>query len=208
MNLDLQPRAKDLGNLNTTRKKGFIPGVVDTRKGKSKLVFLPLNRLQNVVKRKNEILRLTLDGTEIGDALLVTTQRDPLSRKPVHFSLKVMDPEVLRTEEVIRTVKVHLKNRPEWLAKEETVQQITDQLQISGTARAIPNRIEVDLEILKEGEPLMAKDLKLKDSLTVIEEDEMKVIATVSKNIFVEPEVTADEIDSEAMGVLKTEPIS
>jgi len=207
MTLELEPRTKDLGNLNTPRKNGFIPGVVDIRKGKSKLVFLPINRLKNVVKRKNEILRLTLEGTEIGDALLVTTQRDPLSSKPVHFSLKVMDAETLRTQDVIRSVKVILKNRPEWLGKSESVQQVTDQLQIEGTAKAIPNRIEVDLELLKDGEPLMAKDIVLADSVRVIEEDEMKVIATVSKTTFIEPEVTTEEASTEdSMGVLNNEP--
>ncbi|MCP4911784.1 MAG: 50S ribosomal protein L25 [Oligoflexia bacterium] len=177
-------------NLDRKSKKmrslGIVPGIVYGKNISNIPVKMTMAELYRALKEDGEVYQIE---TEKGEILVKfeSIQRDPLSRRPIHFSLTQLE----RGNESEIQVPVNLKGIPEGVKKGGTLVVIRDDLTVSATPKNMPEEIKGNIEDLDIGEKLTVGDLKVPKKVDVVEDDEL-VVAVCKPPTVVEEEVVEE----------------
>tara|TARA_R110002072_G_scaffold64203_1_gene159087 strand:+ start:63731 stop:64393 length:663 start_codon:yes stop_codon:yes gene_type:complete len=183
---------RDLGTKNKSlRKLGVIPGVIYGKTIENINVKMAMNELYAALAEEGELYQVK---TASGEILVKfdEIQRDPLSRRPIHFSLLQLPRGVSSELEV----PVHLNGEAIGTKSGGILVVLKDDISIKGMPKDMPDMIEGDISNLAIGDKLTVAELKLPKGIELnVEADEVVAIC--------KPPVKAEELEiSEEAGDL------
>ena len=178
MTIEVQPRQETGKNANRrSRSAGKIPAVVYGGGKESVAIEVDRKTLVDTMKGhggENPIFLLKLEGKE-RHAMIRHMQLDPVSRQVIHIDFQ----RVQMDQKVRVTVPVELVGTAYGVKTEGGLLDfVTREVHIECLPGDIPKHIEHDVTELRMGQHLEAKDLKLPEGLTLLDEPE-RVIASL-----------------------------
>lgn len=174
--------SRDLINesLADLRQIQMVPGVINHSQN-STPIKATMNEVLQATKHKNEIF--TISGLDkMPKAMLSEVQLDPVSKRPIHFNLRTFE-EGIKNVEVAREVALTFEGRPSWLSSGHVINRPLKTILVVGSLQEIPNKIVIDMKKMDEDTTLRAKDLTLKKTIRVSEQDQEKIILSFSKKL-------------------------
>ncbi len=156
------------GAARKIRATGKIPAVVYGHGTDPIHVTLPGHQIALILRKKNAVLELNIDGTEQA-ALVKDVQKDPVLRIIEHIDLIVLR----KGEKVQVDVPVHFEGES---ASGTVAAQETNTLLVEVLAISIPERITISIEGLEDGTQILAKDVILPEGATLITEGDVLVV--------------------------------
>jgi large subunit ribosomal protein L25 len=183
--IQAEPRTEfGKGAARRIRRASKVPAVLYGHGGEPVHVTLPGHGTMLALKHGgvNALLTISVDGKE-QLALPKQIQRDPIKGHLEHLDLLI----VRKGEKVTVDIPVHLFGDadPDALVVTETTT-----ISVEAEATNIPEYVEVSVEGLKNGDTVLAKDLKLPAGSTVLLDDDALIV-----NVTHAP--TAEEVDQE-----------
>ncbi len=161
------------------RDKGFIPAVL-YGEGKASLVIKvshhELLRLIHQHRLENAILNLKIKDdkkTKPRSCLIKETQYDPVTGDILHVDFN----EISLTKVIKINVPVVAKGEPAGVKQEGgSLEHILWEVEVECLPTDMPKEIEVDVSLLKIGESVHVRDLKLPDNVKVTNSPEAMVL--------------------------------
>jgi len=150
------------------RAKGKIPAVIYGHGTEPQHVTLPGHETALILRKSNQILELDIQG-KIQLALVKDVQKDPVRQIIEHIDLIV----VRKGEKVTVDVPIHLEGE----SFSGTIAMLdTQTISIEVDATHIPERLVVDIEGLKEGVHIQAKDVVLPTGASLLSDPELLIV--------------------------------
>ncbi len=147
------------------RQKGLVPGVLFGPNIKTKPIMTRSSDLIKAINKKGEVYEAPLKGEEylvkIGEV-----QREPVTRKIIHFSLVQMP----RGEMSQIDVPLELSGTPEGIKKGGNLVVLRPEIKIKGEPKRFPKVIKGSVKTLGIGDNLTIRDLKLPKNIEVLED--------------------------------------
>lgn len=185
----------------TLRSKNIIPAVV--YKGGETALNLQLDSKDfgKVIRTKagaNAIITLKLEGaketkSKIADktVLIKEIQRHPYRDAVLHVDFI----EISLTERIKVEVPVVTKGEAIGVTQEKGVlEKLLWKIQVECLPTEIPEKIEVDITSLKIGDSIFVKDLKVKDSVKILNDPELRVLSVEHPTVEKPKEEGAPEV--------------
>jgi large subunit ribosomal protein L25 len=184
----------DLGSAETRRlrKQGLIPGVLY---GQSEPVAIAVAErdLRTALTGKggmHAVLDVTLDGRGSHSAILKEFQVSKVRGKLTHVDLQ----EVRLDQPIQTAVSVRLVGDPVGVKEGGVLSQITNEVRVEALPLEIPEHLQVDVSGMHIGDTLRLSGLVAPSNVTVLDDLEETVLATVTLPTRVEePEVEVAE---------------
>jgi large subunit ribosomal protein L25 len=161
------------GPARRTRKAGKVPAVLYGHGTDPRHIMLPGHELMLALKSANVLLRV--QGLDGGEELVLPkdVQRDPLKGFLKHVDLLV----VTSGEKVTVEVPIQLVGD---IAPDGMLDQQLVQVSLEAEATHIPQSIEVDIQGMRVGDAVHAKDLKLPTGASLDAEDDALVLHVIA----------------------------
>jgi len=178
-------KAKDL------RKSGFIPAIVYGPK--SETIRIKLDYLYFVKALRNisggTMIDLSLDGKVI-TVLLHELQRDPVTERVVHVDFYALD----TTKPIHATIPLHFEGDPEGVRIHNGILvKVKDSVEVKCLSKDLMSSIIVDINCLTEiNSAIHVADLKVADSVTLVDNPELVIVHVVSPKVSVEETTTTE----------------
>ena len=203
MTIEVQPREETGKNANRrSRSRGKIPAVVYGGGKESVSIEVDRKTLVDTLKGhggENPIFLLKL-GDKERHAMIRHTQVDPLSRQVIHIDFQ----RVLLDQKVRVAVPVELVGTPVGVKTEGGLLDfVTREVHVESLPGQIPKHIEGDVTNLHVGQHLEARDLKLPEGVTLLD-DADKVIVSIGHGRLETPAETAAAEQAEPEVIKKT----
>lgn len=177
------------------RRDGLVPGVLYGQGVDSTPIQATVQDLRQALTATGAVIELTIDGDGKGRPVVVKdVQRDPVRGDLTHIDFLV----VRLDEEITAPVPVELINAEEGPGVKEggVLEQVTRELNVEALPTAIPDSITVDVSEMKIAETLMLKDVPAPPGVTLLDDLEETVIATITAPTELEePEEIEEEIE-------------
>lgn len=174
------------------RRDGWVPGVMNTEEGESRLVRLSLHDFEAMLHHhtsENLVLDLEVEGEKARKVLLKEVQHDPLTGKIVHADFM----EISMTKMMRVGVPITLIGEPVGVLQDEGVlEHLLRVLEVECLPTELVEEVEADVSALKIGDALQVGDLKVNPNWTVVTPADMAV-ASVQAPRLVEEEVKPEE---------------
>ena len=180
------------GAARRTRRAGRVPAVIYGHGAQARHLSLPEHELMLALKTPNALLRLEGLPGRSGLALPKAVQRDPIKGVIEHVDLI----EVRRGEKV--TVEIPVRVTGEVFSGGLLDQQLV-QIAVEAEATHIPDGVDVEVEGMRVGAAVHAKDLVLPEGTTLQVDPEALVL-----HVLAAP--TAEEIEAELGEAAPEEP--
>jgi large subunit ribosomal protein L25 len=175
------------GAARRTRRAGKVPAVLYGHGTDPQHIMLPGHDLMKALKTPNVLLRVhgLADGDEL--ALPKDVQRDPLRGFLEHIDLLL----VKRGEKVTVEIPVNVTGD---ITPGGRLEQSLIQITMEAEATHIPEAVEIDVNGMKVGDTLLAKDLSLPAGATLVADDDALVLQIVDATVSTGPAAAeADE---------------
>lgn len=160
------------------RKEGFIPANIYGRNIKSLAVVVDEKDFDKVFKEAGEtqIINLRL-GNEEKPVLIHNTQRDPLSGKIIHVDFLQVD---LRQKVTASIPVVGVGESPVEKQGLGTVVFYINEIEVEALPMDLPEKVEVDLDILGEvDQSILVKDLNFDKEKVEVKDNPDEVVVKV-----------------------------
>ncbi|AKV55286.1 50S ribosomal protein L25P RplY [Bifidobacterium actinocoloniiforme DSM 22766] len=170
-----------------------IPATIYAGGAEPSFVKLPMRETTLALRRANALFTIKF-GDETKMAVVKDVQRNPVKRQVEHIDFY----EVRAGEKVVVEVPVFISGETKGAAVAFIDMQ---NLQIRADVANLPERIDVSVEGLADGDKILAKDLKLPEGAELVIDDPEDSVVTVEvpKEESVEtPEAAAAEGDAAA----------
>lgn len=179
MNIEVSPRQQTGKNANRrSRAAGKIPAVVYGGGRESVAIEVDRKTLIDMMRNhqgENPIFLLKL-GDKERHAMIRNMQMDPVSRQVIHIDFQ----RVLMDQKVRVAVPVELTGTAFGVKTEGGMLDfVTREVNVECLPGEIPKHIDLDVTGLHVGQHAEAKDLKLPEGVTLLDEPD-KVIASLS----------------------------
>ncbi|MDD2482192.1 MAG: 50S ribosomal protein L25 [Lutispora sp.] len=174
------------------RQEQFIPGVIYGKGVETTSVKFREKDIEKLIKEFGGRANLTvvLDEKE-SFGFIKDTARDVLSGKLLHLDIQVVNQD----SEISRNVPLVFKGMDTILYNQLILQINTNEIQLTGKAKLIPNTIEVDISDAKNGDSIGIADIDLPEGVTCINIDDIPLAVVSASKIDEADEV--DETDEE-----------
>jgi large subunit ribosomal protein L25 len=175
------------------RRSGRVPGVLYGG-GSEPLGFdADARELRMALARSGAVLDLSIDGQKPTPVVLKEAQRHPVRGETVHVDLL----RVNLDEAISAVVPLELHGIDDAPGTKEggVLEQITRELNVEALPTAIPESIVHDVGEMQIGETILLGALQAPDGVTLLDDLEETVIATLSPPRL--QSETADEIEAE-----------
>jgi large subunit ribosomal protein L25 len=175
------------------RRSGRVPGVLYGG-GSEPLGFdADARELRMALAGSGAVLDLSIDGQKPTPVVLKEAQRHPVRGETVHVDLL----RVNLNEAISAVVPLELHNIDDAPGVKEggVLEQITRELNVEALPTAIPESIVHDVGAMQIGETILLGALQAPDGVTLLDDLEETVIATLSPPRL--QSETADEIEAE-----------
>jgi large subunit ribosomal protein L25 len=173
----LQAKKRDISkNLDSIRAEGGIPAVFYGGKKEAGSVVIDGRQFEKVYNEAGEshTISLDIDGSKV-DVLIHEVQRHPVSNMPVHIDFLIVD--MNKPIEVAVELTFVGESPTEKIGG--TVVKVMHEVEVRGLPSAIPNGIEVNLEMLATMDAVIhLKDLVIPKGVEFVNELE-SVVASI-----------------------------
>jgi large subunit ribosomal protein L25 len=175
------------------RRSGRVPGVLYGGGAESLGFDVDARELRLALASSGAVLDLSLDGGKATPVVLKETQRDPVRGETTHVDLL----RVRLDQKIHAVVTVELEGVDEAPGVKQggVLEQITREVNVEALPTAIPESIVHEIGEMEIGETILLSALTTPDDVTLLDDPEETVIATLSPPRL--QSETADEIESE-----------
>ena len=193
--LEVKPReARGSAESRRLRAGGLVPGVLYGG-GKQPHPFTVEEReLRRVLTGEHglhAILDVVFDGQKTAHhAVLKEYQLDPVRARLLHIDL-----HEVRLDQAIQTqVVVELVGESEGVKEGGVLTQVTREVNVEALPMEVPDKLELDISAMVIGDSLRVADLRVPQGVTLLDDPEETVLATVTPPTKVElPEEVVEE---------------
>jgi large subunit ribosomal protein L25 len=205
--LDVLPReVSGSADSRRLRARGLVPGVLYGG-GKNPHPFAVdervLRRALTADHGLHAILDVVFDGQKTPHhAVLKEYQLDPTRARLLHIDLH----EVRLDQPISAQVVVELTGESEGVKEGGVLTQVTREVNVEALPMEIPDRLELDISAMTIGDSVRATDLRMPTAVTLLDDPEETVIATVTPPTKVElPEELVEEEEEALEGEVPEE---
>jgi large subunit ribosomal protein L25 len=181
------------------RRQGLVPGVLYGREAPVAICIgeRELRAALSTAGGSHAVLDVAIDGGREHSAILKEYQRDKVRGTITHVDL-----QEIRLDQVIHSaVAVTLVGEPVGVKEGGVLTQVVNEVHVEGLPLEIPQHLDVDVSGMHIGDSLRLAELQVPDTITVLDDLESTVLATVTMPTRVEePEVEAVEGEELAEG--------
>jgi large subunit ribosomal protein L25 len=180
LKLEVRER-EDLGSRRTRRlrSQGLVPGVL-YGKGHARAIAVPERELRAVMTGPSglhAILDVVLEGqTTVHPSILADYQQDPIRGTISHIDLR----EVRLDQAIHATVVVQLVGEAVGVKSGGMLSLVTREVHLEALPADVPEHIEVDVTPMEVGDVLRLADIPTIANVTLLDDPQETVIATVS----------------------------
>jgi large subunit ribosomal protein L25 len=179
------------------RKQGLVPGVLYGRSDPVAICIgeRELRAALSTGAGSHAVLDVAVDGGREHSAILKEYQRDKVRGTIMHVDLQ----EIRLDQKIHSAVAVTLVGEPVGVKEGGVLSQVVNEVNVEGLPLEIPQHLEVDVSGMHIGDSLRLAELEVPDTITVLDDLESTVLATVTVPTRVEePEVEEEEEAEEA----------
>jgi large subunit ribosomal protein L25 len=175
------------------RRSGRVPGVLYGGGAESVGFDADARELRLALASSGAVLDLSVDGGNATPVVLKETQRDPVRGETTHVDLL----RVRLDQKIHAVVTVELEGVDDAPGVKQggVLEQITREVNVEALPTAIPESIVHEIGEMEIGETILLSALSTPDDVTLLDDLEETVIATLSPPRL--QSETADEIESE-----------
>jgi len=175
------------------RRAGRVPGVLYGGGGEPVGFDADERELRHALAGSGAVLDLSVDGGKTTPVVLKDAQRHPVRGETIHVDLL----RVNLNEAIHAVVPLELTGIDDAPGVKEggVLEQITRELNVEALPTAIPESIVHDVGEMQIGETILLGSLELPEGVTLLDDLEETVVATLSPPRL--QSETADEIESE-----------
>jgi len=174
------------------RRQGLVPGVLYGREAPVAISIgeRELRAALSTAGGSHAVLDVAVDGGSEHSAILKEYQRDKVRGTITHVDL-----QEIRLDQLIHSaVTVTLVGEPAGVKEGGVLTQVVNEVHVEGLPLEIPQHLDVDVSGMHIGDSLRLAALQVPDTITVLDDLESTVLATVTMPTRVEePEVEAVE---------------
>jgi large subunit ribosomal protein L25 len=183
-NLNVKRREK-LGGSNNRRlrKLGQVPAVLYGHGEASVALAIDSVAVMGVIRHGGKLVRLQGDLSE--GAFIKAVQWDVYGKDLVHIDLL----RVSETERVRTTVTIELKGTAAGLSEGGIIEFVVHELDIECPAAAVPEKLIVNVNELRLGRAIHAREVKLPEGATVLDDEDMVIVHCIAPHVEAEEEV-------------------
>jgi large subunit ribosomal protein L25 len=180
LKLEVRER-EDLGSRRTRRlrSQGLVPGVL-YGKGHARAIAVPERELRAVMTGPSglhAILDVVLEGQKtVHPSILADYQQDPIRGTISHIDLR----EVRLDQPIHATVVVQLVGESVGVKGGGMLSLVTREVHLEALPADVPEHIEVDVTRMEVGDVLRLADIPAIANVTLLDDPQETVIATVS----------------------------
>ncbi len=184
------------------RRDGVLPAVLCDRKGESTPIQLDVHDFEQMLgKHSGEslLINLSVDGQAPVKVLLREVQHHPVRGTVQHVDFV----EVSLTSKLHITVPIELTGEPVGVSQQGGIlEQLLREVSIECLPSDIIENLTVDVSALALGDSLHISDLKIADTLTILDEGDIAVATVAATRAEEEVEEEAAEADTEEPEVI------
>jgi large subunit ribosomal protein L25 len=189
------------------RRQGLIPGVLYGRE-KPVSISIAERDLRTALTTKgglNAVLDVAVEGGKVHSSVLKEFQQDKVRGHITHVDLQ----EVRLDQPIHATVPLHLHGESVGVKEGGVLSQVTNELNVEALPMEVPEHLEADVSGMHIGDSLRLASLQVPEGVTLLDDLEETVIATVTQPTREEPtaegaaaegEVPAGEAAEDAAG--------
>jgi large subunit ribosomal protein L25 len=194
-NAKLDVRSRDAEGSRAARRlrrTGRVPGVIYGGGGEPLGFDVDERELRHALAASGAVLELSLDGGKATPVVLKEAQRDPVRGETVHVDLL----RVRLDQAIHAVVPLELDGVDDAPGVKEggILEQIIRELNVEALPTSIPESIVYPVGEMQIGETIHLEQLTMPDGVTLLDELEEGVVATLSPPRL---QAEADEIESE-----------
>src|SRR5882762_8032511 len=180
------------------RRSGRVPGVLYGGGGGSLGFDVDARELRLALARSGAVLDLSVDGGKATPVVLKETQRDPVRGETVHVDLL----RVRLDEAIHAVVPLELTGAEDAPGVKEggVLEQITRELNVEALPTAIPESIVHAIGEMQIGDTIGLAAVKMPEGVTLLDEVEETVVATLSPPRLQVEEEAEVEAETELVG--------
>jgi large subunit ribosomal protein L25 len=139
------------------------------------------------------VLDVAIDGGSEHSAILKEFQRDKIRGTIMHVDLQ----EIRLDQTIQSAVAVTLVGEPIGVKEGGVLSQVVNEVHVEGLPLEIPQHLEIDVSAMHIGDSLSLAELEVPDTITLLDDLETTVLATVTMPTRVEePEVEGEEAEA------------
>ena len=178
------------------RRKGLIPGVLYGREDPVS-VSIPERDLRAALTTRgglNAVLDVVVEGGKTHSSVLKEYQQDPVRGLITHVDLQ----EVRLDQPIHATVPVTLHGEPAGVKEGGILTQVTNELNVEALPMEVPEHLEIDVSEMEIGDTLRLSAMRATDGVTLLDDPEQTVLATVTQpRTEEEPETVEGGVEGE-----------
>jgi large subunit ribosomal protein L25 len=166
------------------RRQGLIPGVLYGRE-QPVAISIAERDLRTALTSKgglNAVLDVVVEGGNAHSSVLKEYQQDPVRGLITHVDLQ----EVRLDQPIHATVPLHLHGEPVGVKEGGVLSQVTNELNVEALPMEVPEHLEVDVSAMHIGDTFRLSALPVPDGVTLLDDLEESVLATVTQPTRVE----------------------
>jgi large subunit ribosomal protein L25 len=139
------------------------------------------------------VLDVAIDGGSEHSAILKEFQRDKVRGTIMHIDLQ----EIRLDQTIQSAVAVTLVGESVGVKEGGVLSQVVNEVHVEGLPLEIPQHLEIDVSAMHIGDSLRLAELEVPDTITLLDDMETTVLATVTMPTRVEePEVEGEEAEA------------
>jgi large subunit ribosomal protein L25 len=197
---------KKLGSAESRRlrRQGLIPGVLYGRSTPVPIAIAErdLRGALTGAGGTHAVLDVSVDGGGSHSAILKDFQVSPVRGKLTHIDLQ----EVRLDQPIQTAVAVHLVGDPVGVKEGGVLSQVANEVRVEALPLEIPEHLDVDVSAMGVGDSLRLAELDVPAGVTLLDDPEATVLATVTLPTREEPELEAVEGEAAPEGAEPEEP--
>jgi large subunit ribosomal protein L25 len=168
------------------RRRGLIPGVLYGR-DEPVSVTIPERDLRTALTTRgglNAVLDVVVEGGKTHSSVLKDYQQDPVRGHITHVDLQ----EVRLDQPIHATVPLTLHGEPVGVKEGGVLAQGVNEVNVEALPMEVPEHLEVDVSEMRIGDTLRLSALQVPAGVTLLDDPEETVLATVTQPRVEEPE--------------------
>ncbi len=173
------------------RRQGLIPGVLYGREDPVS-ISIPERDLRSALTTRgglNAVLDVVVDGGKTHSSVLKEYQQDKIRGHITHVDLQ----EVRLDQPIHATVPVELHGEAVGVKEGGVLTQVTSEVTVEALPMEVPEHLEADISEMQIGDTLRLSAIKLPEGVTLLDDPEEIVLASVTQpRTEDEPETTPE----------------
>ncbi len=185
------------------RAAGMIPGIVYGHNEPPLPITLSAHDVSVALAHGERLLELDVAG-QVQNVLVKEVQYDPMGQEILHMDLTRVDLD----ERVEVTVPIVLRGTPAGAADGGVLHQVSAEVTVECTVRAIPEEIRMSVAEMKIDDVLYMRDLPLTEGAVLVDDGETLVatVSVVKEEVEAPAPLEAAPAEPEVIGEKKEEP--